>query len=52
VRGIGYATALAVLSVLAMLFPSVDTNHARCKDGTTTTATGRGACSHHGGVAK
>jgi hypothetical protein len=22
-----------------------------CRDGTTTTATGRGACSHHGGVA-
>ena len=21
-----------------------------CKDGTTTTATGSGACSHHGGV--
>ena len=23
-----------------------------CRDGTTSTATGRGACSHHGGVAK
>lgn len=22
----------------------------QCKDGTTTTATGRGACSHHGGL--
>lgn len=24
---------------------------ANCKDGTTSTATGSGACSHHGGVA-
>jgi uncharacterized protein YgiM (DUF1202 family) len=24
---------------------------AKCKDGTSSTATGRGACSHHGGVA-
>ncbi len=23
---------------------------AKCKDGTTSSATGRGACSHHGGV--
>jgi hypothetical protein len=23
---------------------------AKCNDGTTSTATGRGACSHHGGV--
>jgi hypothetical protein len=25
--------------------------HARCKDGTYSTANGSGACSHHGGVA-
>jgi hypothetical protein len=44
---IATAIALAPLAVNAQA-----TAAATCKDGTTSTATGRGACSGHGGVAK
>jgi hypothetical protein len=44
------ALLAAPLLVLAMAMPSfADTT---CKDGTTTTSTGKGTCSGHGGVQK
>ena len=45
-------TLLASLLALPLLCSAADTGGALCKDGTTATTTGRGACSHHGGVDK
>jgi len=49
-------TALACLSVFAWYaIPAVAADGAAlptCKDGTTSTVAGKGACSHHGGVQK
>src|SRR6202045_4501972 len=44
----------APLMVLAFSLPAwaADSAATNCKDGTTSTATGRGACSGHGGVQK
>jgi uncharacterized protein DUF3761 len=44
------SAAAALLIGLAMP-PRATAQAATCKDGTTATQTGRGACSHHGGVA-
>ena len=51
------AVLAATLSVLPVLSIAADTSGTTsapvmCKDGTTATKTGRGACSHHGGVDK
>ena len=47
----------AFLIIISLFFNSCHTTEpegertgAVCKDGTTTSATGSGACSHHGGV--
>jgi hypothetical protein len=41
----------APLLMLALTLPAhADTAPTTCKDGTTSTASGRGACSSHGGV--
>ena len=44
----------APLLVFALAMPSLaaDTAPTTCKDGTTTTSTGKGTCSGHGGVQK
>ena len=51
-----YRAALLAMSLLgfALALPAhaADTATTTCKDGTTSTATGRGACSGHGGVQK
>ena len=51
-----YRTGLLAMSLLgfALALPAraADTATTTCKDGTTSTATGRGACSGHGGVQK
>ena len=48
-------TALAAVSVVALSFiarpATAQEGKTICKDGTTSSATGRGACSSHGGVA-
>lgn len=46
------SAAASCLLALAALPAAADTTPAArtCKDGTTSTATGQGACSHHGGV--
>jgi hypothetical protein len=46
------SAAASCLLALAALPATADTTPAAttCKDGTTSTATGQGACSHHGGV--
>lgn len=41
-----------VFLVLAFTGPLTLTAQSICRDGTTSKASGRGACSHHGGVAK
>lgn len=43
---------LALTTVTATARAQDSTAKAICKDGTTATTTGRGACSHHGGVDK
>lgn len=45
----GFASALAC--ALALASSPVDAQSVTCKDGTTSAHAGRGACSHHGGVA-
>lgn len=48
-------TAGLTLGMLALVSPvslSAQTTAVKCKDGTTSTSTGRGACSGHGGVDK
>jgi hypothetical protein len=45
-------TWLAGLLALPLLCSAADTGSVLCKDGTTSTTTGKGACSHHGGVNK
>src|SRR5271167_2433292 len=45
----------APLMTVALMLPSYaadSTNPTTCKDGTTSAATGKGACSGHGGVQK
>jgi hypothetical protein len=46
--------AAALMCLMAMSSPQAQTERYRvgavCNDGTTSTATGSGACSHHGGV--
>ena len=45
-------SAAAVALFLALALPAgVSAQAVTCKDGTTASASGRGACSHHGGVA-
>ncbi len=46
----GLIALLATLLFFVMVFAQARTG-AVCQDGTTSSATGRGACSHHGGVA-
>src|ERR1700722_806060 len=48
------ALVAAPLLMLALAVPSVAADPAptTCKDGTTTTSTGKGTCSGHGGVQK
>lgn len=45
------AACIALLTLTTVLFAQARTG-AICKDGTSSAATGRGACSHHGGVAR
>ncbi len=49
-------TVLAAMSMVALSFvarpATAQQGKTMCKDGTTSNATGRGACSSHGGVAK
>jgi hypothetical protein len=54
-KNINRAALLAMsLLAFALALPvrAADTATTTCKDGTTSTATGRGACSGHGGVQK
>lgn len=52
-RSLKYGAVAAVMLIFPMLSSAADTAApALCKDGTTATTTGRGACSHHGGVDK
>jgi hypothetical protein len=54
-KNINRAAVLAMsLLAFALALPvcAADTATTTCKDGTTSTATGRGACSGHGGVQK
>ena len=48
----GAAAAPLLMLVLALPAYADSTAVTPCKDGTTSTATGRGACSSHGGVQK
>jgi len=41
-----------LLSLAALLSATIAQAQSTCRDGTTSKASGRGACSHHGGVAK
>jgi hypothetical protein len=41
---------VSLLIMLTVLLSTCESDTKQCKDGTTTTSTGRGACSHHGGV--
>ncbi len=43
---------MAAVSLLASAFMAPVYADSTCKDGTTSTITGKGACSHHGGVLK
>lgn len=47
-------TLVGALAAPLLIFAMASLSHAdsTCKDGTTSTATGRGACSGHGGVQK
>lgn len=47
---IGYAYASYLKEGKAIVTYTTVRTGAKCKDGTTSSATGRGACSHHGGV--
>lgn len=50
-----FSTIAAPLLAFALILPSHaadSTNPTTCKDGTTSSATGKGACSGHGGVQK
>src|SRR6202142_3871093 len=50
-----FSTIAAPLLAFALMLPSHaadSTNPTTCKDGTTSAATGKGACSGHGGVQK
>jgi hypothetical protein len=52
-RLVGLFLALPLLAfTLSVPARAADTVPTTCKDGTTSTATGRGACSGHGGVQK
>ncbi|HKW46288.1 MAG TPA: DUF3761 domain-containing protein [Gemmatimonadaceae bacterium] len=46
------ARSLILASVIALVPFALQAQATTCKDGTTSTATGKGACSGHGGVAK
>lgn len=48
----GLVAAPLLLFVLAMPSLAADTAATTCKDGTTTTSTGKGTCSGHGGIQK
>jgi hypothetical protein len=51
----GFSIVAAPLLAFALILPSHaadSTNPTTCKDGTTSAATGKGACSGHGGVQK
>src|SRR5689334_16721056 len=43
--------AAAVVCTALLLPPQLSAQAVTCKDGTTASSNGRGACSHHGGVA-
>ena len=49
---VGLFVALPLLACSWSLAHAADVAVATCKDGTTSTAAGRGACSGHGGVQK
>ncbi len=46
------STLIAGLLTFPQISRAQDATTVKCKDGTTATHTGRGACSHHGGVDK
>ena len=48
----GLMAAPLLIFVLALPSRAADAATATCKDGTTTTSTGKGTCSGHGGVQK
>jgi hypothetical protein len=51
-RGCNFSTVIIVIVILFILFTCVSRHRdgCHCWDGTESFATGRGACSHHGGV--
>lgn len=48
----GYVAARSIASGEAVVTYSSVRTGAVCRDGSSSTATGRGACSHHGGVSR
>jgi hypothetical protein len=51
-KALAIAFALALVPAGAQAKTKKTTTAVECKDGTTSKATGKGACSHHGGVAE
>jgi hypothetical protein len=51
-RSLVCTALLAGVLTFPLMSTAQEATSVRCKDGTTSTRTGRGACSHHGGVDK
>jgi len=50
--GLAAAACLMAITAVPAFADGSDAPTVTCKDGTTSTTTGKGACSHHGGVNK